>query len=89
MKYNHMYSRNARRDLLRLASDIDRKKVIKKTEKLTLPFPNELHIKHIRGSITYYRLRVGRMRVLFEVLKKKKEIWILKIGYRQNFYRIH
>jgi len=82
-----IYATNkAERGLKRLSKK-DAKKVSQEILKLKNPFRKDLNIKKITGYKGFFRLRTKRVRVLFEVDKKKKEIWIRKIGYRPGFYR--
>lgn len=78
-------TKKSQKDLTRLASS-DAKHIIRKLERLDVPFPTDLDIKKMSGTPGFYRLRTGSVRVLFEVLKDKKELWIRKIGYRGNIY---
>lgn len=65
---------------------LDKRKILAKLDLLTYPFPTELDIKHLVGVDDFYRLRVGKLRVIFEVDKNKKEIWVRRIGYRGGVY---
>ena len=79
------FTRKSEKDLQKL-SPRDAKRVITKIQKLNFPFPANLDIKNIVGVEEFYRLRIGKIRVIFEIDKKRKEIWIRKIGYRGGIY---
>jgi len=66
----------------------DAKKVSQAILKLTNPFRKDLDIKKITGQKDFYRLRIGKVRAIFEVDKEKKEVWIRKVGYRASVYRL-
>jgi len=45
------------------------------------------NIKKMRSTIgDVYRLRVGKLRVIFEIDEGNKRIWILGVGYRGGIY---
>ncbi len=41
--------------------------------------------KHLKG-IDLWSLRIGKYRVLFEINKEKKEVFIVTIGHRKDVY---
>ena len=55
--------------------------------RLLSDYPNvkNLDIKKIVGSESFYRLRIGKYRVLFEIVSN--EIIVYKIEHRKNIYR--
>lgn len=73
------------KNLTQLAS-YDAKNIIRRLQQLDVPFPINLDIKKISGIPGFYRLRSGNVRAIFEILEKKKEIWVRKIDYRGNIY---
>ena len=82
-----IFSRDSLKDLDRIGN-VDRKRVLDRLEQLTLPLPNFLDIKKLTGTKDYYRLRVGQVRVIFEIDQRKDQIWIRGVGYRGGIYRI-
>ncbi len=84
--YEVLFTKKAEKQLSKLASK-DIKLTLQKISKLTFPFPKGINIDDITGVPNFYRLRTGKVRVLFEVDRSKKEIWIRKVGYRSGFYR--
>lgn len=49
-----------------------------------------LDIKKLRGqdkNIELYRLRVGEIRIIFQIIEKKKIIWVKLADYRGRVYR--
>jgi mRNA interferase RelE/StbE len=84
--YKVFFTSKSDKELSKLAS-IDIDKVLLKISQLTSPFETNLDIKKLVNYPDYYRLRIGQIRVIFEVDKLKKEVWIRKIGYRGGVYR--
>ena len=80
------FTRKCEKELEKLSS-ADIKSVLNKISQIKLPFPENLDIKKLQGIEGFYRLRIGKIRILFEVLADKNEIWIRKVGYRQSIYR--
>ena len=49
--------------------------------------PEELDIKKLKGELKgFSRIRVGQMRVIFEIGKETDEIFIYEINFRGNIY---
>lgn len=84
--YKIYFTKKAEKELDKLSS-IDTQSTLLKVTKLTFPFPVNLDIKRLVGITGFYRLRIGKVRAIFEVDEIKKEIWIRKIGYRGGIYR--
>lgn len=84
--YKIFLTKKAEKELDRLAS-IDIKKVLTILPKLSSPFSSTLNIKKLVNVSGFYRLRTGKIRVIFEIEQKKKQVWIRKIGYRGGVYR--
>jgi mRNA interferase RelE/StbE len=64
------------------------RRVIKKINILKSFSNKTSNVKKIRGTQnSVYRLRISNLRVLFEVEKKDRVIWIIAIGYRGNIYK--
>ena len=64
-----------------------RQKVVEQINKLiSNPFNKELNIKKLSNTDCGYRLRVGDIRVLYEVYQKTKKIYIHGIGFRGQIY---
>lgn len=81
-----IFTKNANKELTRLIKK-EITVVLNKIYQLDFPFPQNLNVKKLAGSKYSFRLRVGKIRVIFELDNNKKEIWIRKIGYRKNIYR--
>lgn len=84
--YKLYATKKAEKGLKKIAKR-DAKKTSKEILKLKNPFRKDLNVSKIAGYKGFFRLRIGKVRVLFEVDKKKKEVWIRRIGYRPGFYR--
>jgi mRNA-degrading endonuclease RelE of RelBE toxin-antitoxin system len=49
--------------------------------------PEELDIKKLKGTLAgFSRIRVGKIRVIFQIRKETGEIFIYDINYRGNIY---
>lgn len=83
--YKIYFTRKAEKELLHLSS-IDRESVL---EKIPLLSSSKAHldIKKLVNVTSFYRLRIGKVRVIFEIFENKKQLWIRKVGYRGSVYR--
>lgn len=86
-KYSIQFSNLGIKKLRKLAQ-VDAVKVLKKV-KILESFPVESNnIKRFKGTNKpTYRFRIGNMRAIFEVHKKRKKIWVLAVGYRGDVYK--
>lgn len=84
--YKTYLTKDADKDLSKLTPSI-RDRVLDKLRQLKFPIPPRSNIRKIADVPGYFRLRVGKIRVIFEVDNLKKEIWIRKIAYRKDIYR--
>lgn len=73
---------------LKSLSKQDARRVIQEIARLKYPLPKFLDIKKLVNFQSFYRLRVGKTRVIFEILERGTIIMIRKIGYRGNVYRL-
>lgn len=49
--------------------------------------PEELDIKKLKGELTgFSRIRVGKIRIIFQIRRETDEILIYDINYRGNIY---
>ena len=85
--YEVLFTKKAEKDLNKLAREVA-KKLIKKLQRLTYPFPPNFDIDKLEGFESFYRLRVGKIRTTFEVDFETQEIWIRKIKYRGSAYKL-
>jgi len=84
--YKILITSKAEKQLNRLTRE-DARRITKEILKLSSPLRRNLDVKKITGQKDFYRLRAGRIRVIFEVNKRRKEIWIRKVGYRGGIYK--
>lgn len=85
--YKIFVTKKAEKELDKLSSS-DIKQVVKKIPQLSSPFKTgNMDIKKLSGIRGFYRLRIGKIRIIFEIDEDKREIWIRKIGYRSRVYR--
>jgi mRNA interferase RelE/StbE len=65
----------------------DQKKIIKKIEILCKDtFNPQLDIRKLAGTTQSYRLRVGNLRIIYEIDTNNNNIYIWEIDYRGNIY---
>lgn len=83
--YKVYFTARAEKELDKLAG-IDTQRTLDKISLLKSPFTSNLDIKKLINTPDFYRLRVGKARIIFEIVEKKKEVWIRKIGYRGGIY---
>jgi len=82
---NLFFTKKSSNEFSKISSS-DQRKVQLRLEKLTIPLPISLNIKALVGMSGYFRLRVGSVRVVFEVLPEERVIVIRAVGYRGNMY---
>jgi len=51
------------------------------------PFSEMIPWKKLKGAENLYRVRVGDYRIVYDILKKKLRILIIKVGHRKDIYR--
>ena len=84
--YEILFTKKAEKELGKLAYT-DSQRLIQKLQKLSYPFVSNFDIVKMGGYEVFYRLRVGKVRAIFELDHKNKEIWIRKIKYRGSAYK--
>ena len=81
------FTKKAEKEFVHLSTQ-DRKRVIQKLKQLHLPLQQSpLPIKQLTGIKGFYRLRLGNIRIIFEIDNQRDEIWIRLVGYRGHIYR--
>jgi len=50
-----------------------------------LPF-REYDLKKLKGTKNFYRVRIGKIRIIYEIRELEQEIYIHFIGYRERAY---
>ena len=61
-------------------------KIIAEVEKLS-ENPKPASSKKLSGSDITYRIRVNDYRVIYDILDRKIELLVIKIGHRKDIYR--
>ena len=85
MPYRLQFSSGFDKQLKKLHHQ-DKKRVIEEIEKLAVePFPKGKKVKHLVGS-SGWRLRVGKVRVIYFVDDKGKSIYFEDVAYRKDIY---
>lgn len=83
--YKILLTKKSLKELDKLAS-VDIKRILLVLKSFSYPFSSKYDIKKMAGGIDFYRLRIGNIRILFELDHKQKEIWVRKIAYRGSIY---
>ncbi len=86
--YKIILSNQAIKHIKDLPKDV-KKRVREVIETLSdYPIPvKEYDVKKLKGEIRTYRIRIGKYRIIYEIDKERKEIWILGISHRKKAYR--
>ena len=84
--YKILLTKKADKDLAKFTPK-DATNILEKINQLSYPFSSLLNIKKLSTLPMGYRLRINKIRVIFEVDHNPKTIWIRKIGYRKDIYR--
>jgi len=85
MSYNLRFSSNFDKKLKKIHPQ-DSKKVIEEIEKLqTNPFPKGKKVKLLIGTKAW-RLRVGKVRIIYFVDEGEKFIYLEDVAYRKDIY---
>lgn len=86
MSYRILYSSRAARYLNRLTSS-KINTILNRIEYVSLnPFKQDNNIKKLSGTISSYRLRIGDIRVIYELNTQTKTMFVVKIASRGSIY---
>ena len=85
MKYKVFISKTAENEFKRLKNKELKRRIFEYINNLE-KYPNLPFIK-LKGTKNKYRGRVGKYRIIFEVIEDEKEIYVLKIEHRKRVYR--
>ena len=80
-----LISKNAFKEIKNIPKN-EREPIKDKISKLAYFPVTRLDVKKLKGYRDVYRLRVGNYRIIFEYIKDKRTIRILKVGKRENIY---
>ena len=80
------FTKRGERYLYKL-SKVDVEKVVLKLKQLKFFPKDQRNIKRLSGFKDCYRLRVGKIRVVFKVNNRDKIIWIFGVDYRDKIYK--
>ncbi len=78
-------------DAIKFLEKLDRKtkgkiEIMFKALKLNpLPF-KEYDLKKLKGTRNFYRIRIGKVRVLYEIRELEQAIYIHDVGFRESVY---
>lgn len=86
MKYIVFLSRVSEKYLTRLTTS-KAKRIIAKIEKLAEnPFEDDNNISKLTGTASSFRLRLGDIRIIYNIDREKRVIYINKIAHRGSAY---
>ena len=86
-KFAIIFLRKAKKGFDRLPL-FDRKKIIKNIAVLREnPLPEGKDLKKMRDSQGSWRIRVGDLRIIYQIVPERKEVWILDADYRGRVYK--
>lgn len=86
MSYRIYYSSSSEKYLLRLTK-FKIESILKRIQYVALdPFKTDNNIVKLSGTISSYRLRIGDIRVIYELNIKDKTIYVVKIAPRGSIY---
>lgn len=87
MPYKVIIPKRVEKTILKLDSKIQQK-IIKKLKQISSnPFQSSLDLRPMQEIKHTYRLRIGKIRILMDIFQDKKEIHMLKIGFRGDVYK--
>ena len=83
-KYNIRVKKSVEKDILSYGKQT-RNRLLKAISKLKQnPY---LKSKNLSATDHLYRTRVGKYRIIYEIIKKDSIIMVYKIGHRKNIYK--
>jgi mRNA interferase RelE/StbE len=87
MKYEIVFTRSALKEILALPS-IDAPVILEAIEQLGLD-PRPVGVVKLKGHLNnYWRIRVGRYRVVYAIEDRVRILEIISIGHRKDIYRL-
>lgn len=85
MTYTVLFKPSAKKDFDRLPLNV-RARIASKINGLAHnPFPPG--VTKLAGEESTYRIRIGEYRVVYDVIKEKVVVLVLRIGHRREVYR--
>ncbi len=84
--YQLLYHPSCQKQLKKLSLS-ERKRLFKKINQLAeRPFAGNLDVKKLVNTKRSYRLRVGDLRLIFELDNSNKRLYVWEIGWRGQIY---
>jgi mRNA interferase RelE/StbE len=87
MFYQVIIPKRVEKAILKLDSKTQQRIFTKLRQLAINPLASGLDIKHMQGTDYTYRLRLGKLRILMDVIAEKREIHLLKVGFRGDVYK--
>lgn len=84
MRYKIFIERKAEKDLNKIPKEI-REKFIGIILRLK-DNPRPLNVRKLASSTSYYRIKIGDYRLVYEIKDKRKEICVFRIRHRKDAY---
>lgn len=83
--YTLEYARSAGKDLERLPAKVVQQ-VVEAIRQLAVE-PRPTGVAKVKGEELTYRIRVGRYRIIYEVVDRERRVAILHVRHRKDAYR--
>ncbi len=81
--YSIEYSKEAIKQLYKLEKETQ-KRIVAALDRIQIrPYP---HVVKLVGC-PYFRLRVGKYRVILKIVDNKLQIFVIEVGHRKNIYK--
>ncbi|MCK4339338.1 MAG: type II toxin-antitoxin system RelE/ParE family toxin [Candidatus Cloacimonetes bacterium] len=91
VKPNNMYEIEYSKKVMKFLDKLDEKIYQRIRLKLLLlqknPFDTTLNVKKMKNLENTYRLRIGKIRILYKIYKDKILIFVFNMKYRGNIYK--
>ncbi|MDP2751116.1 MAG: type II toxin-antitoxin system RelE/ParE family toxin [Rhodocyclaceae bacterium] len=83
------FSKNFIKSLDKMPDNIVRELYADLTKMITNPLPSNVavDIKKLHGKTDHYRLRIGKYRFLFTIIKKQLVVYFFDLGSRGDIYK--
>lgn len=84
--YRLLYHPRCEKGLQKLNKKLQAKVISKIEELCQDPFAQKMDVKKMVQTKQSYRLRMGNLRIIYEVDQKTKTIYVQEIGFRGQIY---
>ncbi len=84
--YSLAFKASARKELLRLGTAADRKRILTAIQRLA-ESPRPVGSEKLAGADLLYRIRVGDYRVVYEIVDDELLVTVIRVAHRREVYR--